>query len=227
MAVQVIGLDTAKHVFQIHGAAANGRTVLRKRLRRAQIPDFFANLPKCVVGIEATQSAHYWSRVIEAFGHEVRLVAPQFVKPYLRRQKNDMRDAAAICEAIIRPGMHFVPRKSIEQQDLQALHRIRSRLVGSRTQLGNQIRGLLAEYGIVLPLHLNQIRQKLPLIFSEDHPLLTAFSRELFTSLYEELCTLDERIQAWRQRFTGCSRLMIDASRLPRSKGLGQLLRRR
>jgi transposase len=92
--------------------------------------------------------------------------------------------------------MHFVPRKSIEQQDLQALHRIRSRLVGSRTQLGNQIRGLLAEYGIVLPLHLNQVRQKLPLIFSEDHPLLTSFSRELFASLYEELCTLDERIQA-------------------------------
>lgn len=196
MAVQVVGLDTAKHVFQVHGADASGRAVLKKRLRRAQIPDFFANLPKCVVGIEATQGAHYWSRVIGAFGHEVRLVAPQFVKPYLKGQKNDARDAAAICEAISRPEMHFVPRKSIEQQDLQALHRIRSRLVGSRTQLGNQIRGLLAEYGIVLPLHLNQVRQKLPLIFSEDHPLLTSFSRELFASLYEELCTLDERIQA-------------------------------
>jgi transposase len=196
MAVQVVGLDTAKHVFQVHGADASGRAVLKKRLRRAQIPDFFANLPKCVVGVEATQGAHYWSRVIGAFGHEVRLVAPQFVKPYLKGQKNDARDAAAICEAISRPEMHFVPRKSIEQQDLQALHRIRSRLVGSRTQLGNQIRGLLAEYGIVLPLHLNQVRQKLPLIFSEDHPLLTSFSRELFASLYEELCTLDERIQA-------------------------------
>jgi transposase len=227
MAVKVIGLDTAKNVFQVHGADASGRAVLRKRLRRGQIPDFFANLPKYVVGIEATQRAHYWSRVIGAFGHEIRLVAPQFVKPYLKGQKNDARDAAAICEAISRPEMHFVPRKSIEQQDLQALHRIRSRLVGSRTQLGNQIRGLLAEYGIVLPLHLNQVRQKLPLIFSEDHPLLTSFSRELFASLYEELCTLDERIQAWRQRFRGCSQPMIDASRLPRSKGLGQLRRPR
>jgi transposase len=131
MAVQVVGLDTAKHVFQVHGADASGRAVLKKRLRRAQIPDFFANLPKCVVGIEATQGAHYWSRVIGAFGHEVRLVAPQFVKPYLKGQKNDARDAAAICEAISRPEMHFVPRKSIEQQDLQALHRIRSRLVGT------------------------------------------------------------------------------------------------
>jgi hypothetical protein len=95
VAVQVIGLDTAKHVFQVHGADASGRAVLRKRLRRAQIPDFFGNLPKCVVGIEATQGAHYWSRVIGSFGHEVRLIAPQFVKPYLKGQKNDARDAAA------------------------------------------------------------------------------------------------------------------------------------
>jgi transposase len=200
MALKTVGLDTAKHVFQVHGVDAGGQTVLRKRLRRSQISDFFANLPKCVVGIEATQGAHYWSRVIGTFGHEVRLVAPQFVKPYLKGQKNDARDAAAICEAIGRPEMHFVPRKSVEQQDLQALHRIRSRLVGSRTQLGNQIRGLLAEYGIILPLHLNQVRQQLPMMFCEDHPLLTSFGRELFASLYEELCTLDERIQAMETR---------------------------
>jgi transposase len=123
-------------------------------------------------------------------------VAPQFVKPYLKGQKNDARDAAAIT----RPDMNFVPHKSVEQQDLQALHRIRSRLVGSRTQLGNQIRVLLAEYGIILPLNLNQVRQHLPLLFSEDHLLLTSFSRELFASLYEELCALDERIQAMEAR---------------------------
>jgi len=142
MAVKVIGLDTAKHVFQVHGADASGRAVLKKRLRRNQITDFFANLPKCLVGIEATRGAHYWARVLGSFGHEVRLVAPQFVKPYLKGQKNDARDAAAICEAIGRPEMRFVPQKSIEQQDLQALHRIRSRLIGNRTQLGNQIRGI-------------------------------------------------------------------------------------
>jgi transposase len=133
MVIKVIGLDTAKHVFQVHGADASGRAILHKRLRRSQIPDFFSNLPKCVVGIEATQGAHYWSRVIGSFGHEVRLVAPQFVKPYLKGQKNDARDAAAICEAISRPEMRFVPQKSIVQQDLQALHRIRSRLIGCRT----------------------------------------------------------------------------------------------
>ena len=120
MAVQVIGLDTAKQVFQVHGADASGRAVLRKRLRRAQIPDFFANLPKCVVGIEATQGAHYWSRVIGAFGHEVRLVAPQFVKPYLKGQKNDARDAGAICEAVSRPEMRFVPQKSLGQRCIES-----------------------------------------------------------------------------------------------------------
>jgi transposase len=152
MAVKVIGLDTAKHVFQVHGADRNGRAVLRKRLKRNQVSDFFANLPKCLVGLEATRGAHYWARVIGAYGHEVRLIAPQFVKPYVKGQKNDAQDAAAICEAVGRPEMRFVPQKSVEQQDLQALHRIRSRLIGSRTQLGNQIRGLLAEYGIILPL---------------------------------------------------------------------------
>ena len=185
MAVKVIGLDTAKHVLQVHGADESGRTVVRKRLRRAQISGFFANLPKCVVGIEATQGAHYWARLIGSFGHEIRLIAPQFVKPYLKGQKNDARDAAAICEAISRPEMRFVPQKSIAQQDLQALHRIRSRLIGSRTQLGNQIRGLLAEYGIILALHLSEVRKQLPELFSEDHPLLTSFSREFFASLYE------------------------------------------
>jgi transposase len=127
--------------------------------------------------MEATQGAHYWARVIGSFGHQVRLIAPQFVKPYLKGQKNDPGDAAAICEAVSRPEMRFVPQKSIEQQDLQALHRIRSRLIGCRTQLGNQIRGLLAEYGIILPQDLSQIRMHLPTLFSVEHPLLSSFAR--------------------------------------------------
>lgn len=155
MAVKVIGLDIAKHVFQVHGADARGKAVLKKRLRREQVTDFFGSVAACVVGMEATRGAHYWARVIGAFGHEVRLIAPQFVKPYVRGQKNDMQDAAAICEAASRPEMRFVPQKSISQQDMQMLHRIRSRLVSNRTQLGNQIRGLLAEYGIIVPLHLH------------------------------------------------------------------------
>jgi transposase len=155
MAVKVIGLDTAKHVFQVHGADGMGRVALRKRLRPGQDADFFGSIPQCVVGLEATRGANYWARVIGSFGHSVRLIAPQFVKPFLRGQKNDSADAAAVCEAVGRPEMRFGTPKSIEQQDL---HRIRSRLVGCRTQLGNQIRGLLAEYGIIVPLHLSQVR---------------------------------------------------------------------
>jgi hypothetical protein len=131
--VKVIGLDTAKHVFQVHGADTSGRVVLRKRLRRNQLADYFANLPRCLVGLEATRGAHYWARVLASFGHDVKLIARQFVKPYLKGQKNDAQDTAAICEAVGRPEMRFVPPKSIGQQDLQALHRIRSRLIGSRT----------------------------------------------------------------------------------------------
>ena len=192
----IVGLDTAKNVFQVHGVDSSGNVVLRKRLRRAQLTDFFANLPRCVIGLEATQGAHHWARVLETFGHSVRLVAPQFVKPYLKSQKNDCNDAAAICEAISRPHMRFVPHKTVEQQDMQALHRVRSRLIGSRTQIANQIRGLLAEYGIVLPQHLSHVRKALPQLTEESETRLSGFAKRLFTALYEELCALDQRIVA-------------------------------
>ena len=224
MAVKVIGLDTAKHVFQVHGADASGRAVLRKRLRRGQVSDFFSNLPQCVVGMEATQGAHYWARVIGSFGHQVRLIAPQFVKPYLKGQKNDPGDAAAICEAVSRPEMRFVAQKSIEQQDLQALHRIRSRLIGCRTQLGNQIRGLLAEYGIILPQHLSQIRMHLPAFFSEEHPLLSSFARELFAALYDELCALDERIQSIEERIRAIFRSNDLCQKIAAVEGVGPVI---
>jgi len=119
---------------------------------------FFSEQPPCLVGIEGSGSAHYWARVLNGLGHTVRLMAPQFVKPYVKSQKNDANDAKAICEAVTRPNIRFIPQKSVEQQDLQCLHRVRSRLVACRTQLINQIRGLLAEYGIVLPQHPGQVR---------------------------------------------------------------------
>lgn len=200
MSVKVIGLDIAKHVFQVHGADASGKAVLKKRLRREQLTDFFGSIAACMVAMEATRGAHYWARVIRTFGHEVRLIAPQFVRPYVRGQKNDMQDAAAICEAASRPEMRFVPQKSIAQQDMQMLHRIRSRLVGNRTQIGNQIRGLLAEYGIIVPLHFHQLRKKLIELTSEPHPQLTPFAQELFGSLYAELCSVDEQIATMEQR---------------------------
>ena len=183
MQVSMIGLDIAKNVFQIHGVDSKGRVVLRKRLRRGQVTDFFANLPVCVIGMESTGGSHFWARVLGTFGHSVRLISPQFVKPYLKHGvKNDANDAAAICEAASRPQMRFVPQKSVEQQDMQCLHRVRSRLIGYRTQLSNQIRDLLQEYGIVIPAHLNQVRKTLPQLIEETEQRLSTAAKSIFRS---------------------------------------------
>ena len=221
-ATSVVGLDTAKNVFQVHGVDRNGKVTLRKRLRRGQLTDFFANLPACVIGLEATQGAHYRARVLETFGHTVRLVAPQLVKPYLQSQKNDANDAAAICEAVSRPQMRFVPRKTVEQQDLQAVHRIRSRrLIGSRTQIGNQIRGLLAEYGVVLPQHLTQVRSALPQLIDGSETRLSDFAKRLFSSLYEELRALDQRILAMEMEIDQAFRQNVLCQRIAEVEGIG------
>ena len=141
--------------------------VLRKRLKRAEVATFFAGVEPCLIGLEASGGAHYWFRVLSRLGHTVRLIAPQFVKPYVKSQKNDANDAEAICEAVSRPSMRSVPAKRVEQQDLQCLHRVRFGLIGCRTQLVNQIRGLLAEYGIVLPQHVAQLRRHLPALLED------------------------------------------------------------
>jgi transposase len=142
-----IGPDIAKQVFQVHGADRSGRVVLRRKLRRSEVARFFSEQPPRLVGIEASGSAHYWARVLGGLGHTVLLMAPQFVKPYVKSQKNDANDAEAICEAVTRPNMRFVPQKSVEQQDLQCLHRVRSRLVANRTQLINQIPSAFSSRG--------------------------------------------------------------------------------
>jgi transposase len=222
--MRVVGLDVSKNVFQVHGVNRRGETVLRKRLRRSQVAEFFRHQTPCLIGIEATQGAHYWARVLRGLGHEVRLLAPQFVKPYLKSQKNDANDAEAICEAVSRPNMRFVPNKSIEQQDLQALHRIRSRMIGSRTQLGNQIRGLLAEYGIVLPLHLSQVRKALPELIEEDNALLSGFGRELLALLYEELCGLERRIAAMEERIHQVHRSNPLCQKIAAVEGVGPVI---
>jgi transposase len=174
--------------------------------------------------MEATRGAHYWARVLRAFGHEVRLIAPQFVKPFLKSQKNDANDAEAICEAVSRPNMRFVPSKSIEQQDLQALHRVRSRLIGCRTQLGNQIRGLLAEYGIVLPLHLSQVRKALPQLIEEENSLLSGMGRHLLAGLYEELCALERRIEAMEEHIQRIHHSNVLCQRIAAVEGVGPVI---
>ncbi len=149
MEVTTIGLDLAKHVFQVHGVDASGSVVLRRRLRRREVQAFFARLKPCLIGMEACATAHYWARELRALGHEVRLMPAQYVKAYLRRGKNDAADAAAICEAVTRPSMRFVPVKGEAQQAALMLHRVRDLLVRQRTQVINAIRGHLAEFGVI------------------------------------------------------------------------------
>jgi transposase len=147
MKITTVGIDLAKNLFQIHGVDERGKAVLRKQLRRAQVAVFFCNLPPCVIGMEACASAHYWGRTLWRFGHTVRLMASQFVKPYVKTNKNDVADAEAICEAVGRANMRFVPIKNVEQQAILSVHRVRQGFVKARTAQANQIRGLLGEFG--------------------------------------------------------------------------------
>ena len=208
----------------MHGADRSGRPVLRRKLRRGEVTRFFSQIPPCLVGIEASGSAHYWARVLGGFGHTVRLMAPQFVKPYVKSQKNDANDAEAICEAVPRPQMRFVPQKSVQQQDLQCLHRVRSRLVANRTQLINQIRGLLAEYGVILAQHPGQLRSGLPAVLEDEENQLTGFGRELFRSLYEELAQLDEKIAGADSRIQTAFQNHPDCPRIAAVEGVGPLI---
>jgi transposase len=219
-----VGIDLAKNVFQVHGVDQVGRTVLRKRLRRAEVTAFMARLPSCVVGLEACCGAHYWARVLEGLGHQVKLIAPQFVKPYVKSNKNDANDAEAICEAVGRPHMRFVHRKSIEQQDVQALHRVRSRLIGSRTALVNQIRGLLAEYGVVLPQSIGQVRRGLPTVLEDANNELSTLGRRLFNGLYEQLVDLDKRIEEFDEEIARLFRSNSVCQRIGEIEGVGPLI---
>ena len=216
-----VGLDIAKQKFQAHGVDCKGKVVLRKRLRRTEVASFFAGVEPCLVGLEASLGAHYWFRVLSGLGHTVRLIAPQFVKPFVKSQKNDANDAEAICEAVSRPSMRFVPAKKIEQQDLQCLHGVRSRLIGCRTQLVNQIRGLLAEYGIVIPPHAAQLRRHRPAVLEEDTNDLTMSTRCLFHSLYEELLEPETKMSSADQRIERAFQENAECQRIGAVEGIG------
>ena len=147
MKITTLGIDLAKNVFQIHGVDALGKVIVKKQLKRDQLAAYLVNLPPCLIGMEACGGAHHWARKLMGFGHTVRLMAPQFVKPYVKTNKNDAADAEAICEAVARPNMRFVPIKDVGQQSVLSLHRVRQGFVSARTAQANQIRGLLAEFG--------------------------------------------------------------------------------
>jgi transposase len=171
--VSTIGLDIAKSVFQVHGVDVDGAVVIRKRISRAKVVEFFATLTPCLVGIEACPTAHYWSRKLQALGHTVRLMPPSYVKAYLKRSKNDANDAAAICEAVTRPSMRFVPTKSEQQQSALMLHRSRQLLVRQRTMLSNAIRGHMAELGVISAKGRNGTAELLKIIAKDEEDLIS------------------------------------------------------
>jgi transposase len=204
MEITTIGLDLAKQVFQIHGVDEAGDLVVTRRLRRAQVITYFASLPPCLIGLEACATAHFWARELRSLGHEVRLMPPQYVKAYVKRGKNDAADAAAICEAVTRPSMRFVPVKTEEQQSALTMHRVRELLVRQRTQLINAVRGHLAEFGLVgaqgpwnVPLLLASMQEdrRVPELARQVLELLAAQLDEVGQRIAE----VDTRIMAWHK----------------------------
>src|SRR5215472_3984180 len=212
--VSTIGLDIAKSVFQVHGVDVDGAVVIRKRISRAKLLEFFATLPTCLVGIEACPTAHHWSRKLQALGHTVKLMPPSYVKAYVKRSKNDANDAAAICEAVTRPSMRFVPTKSEQQQSGLMLHRSRQLLVRQRTMLSNAIRGHLAELGIVAAKGRNGIAELLTIVANAEDdqiPTVAQFCLNVLARQYAvlvaEIGAIEKRIHAWHRSCEASRRL--------------------
>lgn len=194
MKLKRIGVDLAKHVFQLHGVDSHEQVKLKKQVKRQDMLNVFRQIEPCLVAMEACGSAHYWARELRKLGHDVKLIAPQFVKPYVKSGKNDANDAEAICEAASRPQMRYVAVKTAEQQAQQALHRVRSRLIKARTALANEIRGLLLEFGILLPKGMAACRRLVVEVLANNENELPGIMRELLAQLLEELMQLDAHI---------------------------------
>ena len=223
MNVTTVGIDLAKSVFQVHGVDARGKAVLRRQLRREQVAAFFVNLPPCLIGMEACASAHYWGRTLERFGHTVRLMAPQFVKPYVKTNKNDAADAEAICEAVSRPSMRFVPIKSIEQQAVLSVHRVRQGFVQARTAQANQIRGLLGEFGLVIPQGIRHIAQRVPALLEDASNELPLEFRQLIDRLTCHLKELDQQVRELERQIVAWHRSSDLSRKLEKIPGIGPL----
>jgi len=224
MKLRTLGIDLAKETFGVHGVDARGRVVVHKRLTRKHLFGFLAQLEPCLVGMEACGSAHYWAREIGQRGHTVKLISPQFVRPYRKGNKNDPNDAEAICEAVSRPSMRFVPVKTEEQQDLLALHRVREQLVKNRTALANQMRGLLRERGVVVARAIARLRRALPVILEDAGNGLSGVMRELLGEMAERLRMLDERLRQYDQRIERLCQHDERCQRRVKVEGVGALV---
>ena len=216
-----IGMDTSKHIFQLHGVDAAEQVVLRKRLGRKQMMEFFVKLPPTVIGMEACGASHYWARELGQFGHEVKLIAPQLVKPYVTRNKNDGRDAEGLCEAMSRPRMRFVPVKTAEQQAALMLAGIREQLVARRTQLSNAIRGYAAEFGVTAAKGLDKIEPLLAQITQDES--LPPLARDLFAVQGREYARLQVELKAIEAKLMAWHRGNADSRRLARIPGVGPI----
>ncbi|MDM8008799.1 MAG: IS110 family transposase [Phycisphaerae bacterium] len=226
MKITRVGLDLAKDVFQVHAVDCEERTVIRRQLKRHQVLGFFARLDRtdgCVVGMEACCGADYWARELIKLGYDARIMNPAFVKPYVKANKNDARDAEAICEAVGRPTMRFVGVKSLEQHDLMLLHRQRERYVKQRTALANQIRGTLGQYGIVVSRGLGSLRRVLPRLLEDASNALTALAREVYAESYRDLCELDEKVERLDGKLEHLARQDPRCVRLMSIPGMGAL----
>jgi transposase len=221
-----VGIDLAKNVFQLHGVDRYGKAVWRRRLMRdnwLKVLTETAGLG-CEIGMEACAGAHHWARQLQAKGFTVKLIAPQFVKPYVKSNKNDANDAEAICEAMSRPGMRFVAVKTVEQQDIQAAHRIRSELIGQRTAKANQLRGLVAEYGLVAPQQLARLRAAVPDWLENAENGLTSRFRSLLNGLWNDLKTLDHRVMELDHEINLIAQSDPVAKRLQQLRGVGPMV---
>ena len=223
MKITTIGIDLAKLVFQVHAVNEHGKKVLNKQLKRAQMAEFFVNLPPCLIGMEACGSAHYWARKLRGLGHTVQIMAPQFVKPYVKSNKNDVADAEAICEAVSRPNMRFVAIKSVDQQTVLSFHRVRQGYVKSRTAQSNQIRGLLAEYGLIIPKGLSAIRTKVPELIEDATNELTNPMRRLIQSLVDHMKVLDELVKDFEAQIKVMHRQSEACRKLEKIPGIGPI----
>ncbi len=223
MQITTFGINLAKNVFQVHGADAKGQPLLRKQLRKDQLVVFFSNMKPCLIGMEACGGAHHWARKLQALGHAVKLMAPQFVKPYVKSNKNDVADAEAICEAVTRPTMRFVPIKTIDQQSVLAMHRARQGFVKARTAQANQIRGLVAEFGLVVPKGITNIASRVPELIEDASMQLTGSFRILIDRLLEFLKVLDTQVDDLEVQIKAWHRGSEVSKRLEKVPGIDPL----
>ena len=223
MQMTTLGIDISKNVFQLHGVDAQGKVGLSKRVSRANLLSVMGDLPPCRVGLEACGGAHYWARELTQLGHEVKMMAPQHVKPYVHGNKTDRRDAQAICEAASRPYVKVVPVSSVLQQDIQTLHRVRQQCLKSRTALVNQLRGLLAEYGIVVPKGIHQVRKRVGRILAEPNNGLSELCRDVLQDVYQHVIELDTKMTTYNARLDRLCQQIEPCQRLSQVAGVGPL----